>query len=110
MRSLIAATFLTLCGPTHAEPITNLCLPVSSCDGAWTNASAHAGWAVAIPLTGYTVDGRRGMYVAGLTWIGWTLLNEWQFHGPTPGPELRTDLLSRILPTLLVMGAIEVSR
>ena len=90
-----------------AEPVFNLSLPctpsnANPCDAAWTNASAHAAWAVAIPLVAYQIDGRRGMLIASGTWIAWTLLNEFAFHGKTGGSELRTDLASRIGPTLLV--------
>lgn len=81
-------------------PLTNLGVG----DGAVTNASAHVAWSLAVPLLGEKIGGRRGMWIAGLSWIALTLVQESLFHAP-PKPsqmypaEVRTDLATRILPT-----------
>lgn len=73
-------------------------------DRAITNASAHVAWALAIPLAGHAVDGKRGALVAGLTWIAWTLVQEWPTHQGAAGSEIRTDIVTRLVPTLLVLA------
>jgi predicted alpha/beta-hydrolase family hydrolase len=93
-------------------PLTNLnCYPRWSdrgCDAAWTNAAAHVGWSLAIPLLGKEVGGRRGLWIAGGAWIAASLLQEAFLHAPEhPGPgypsEVRTDLLTRLVPCALVL-------
>jgi hypothetical protein len=88
-------------------PVTNL----SQGGAALTNASAHVGWSLAFPLAGRVVGGRKGMWIAGLSWIAYSLANESFFHEPShPGQgypaEVRTDLISRIVPcaTVLLLG------
>lgn len=74
---------------------------------AVTNASAHIGWAIAIPLVGERIDGRRGLWVAGGAWVAGTVLQE-SFAHPFParggGPEARTDLVTRLVPTLMILA------
>lgn len=106
MLALIAALLFQPFNPSlpvfGSGALTNLSL---QCDGCMTNASAHVAWALAIPLAGRTVGGRKGMLIAGSVWIGASLLLEAFFHAPKHWgsdypAEVRTDLLTRILPTL----------
>lgn len=76
-------------------------------DAAWTNASAHVAWALAIPAVGRVVAGRKGMWIAGLSWVGLSVLQEAFFHAPPNAShvrsypsEVRTDMLTRVTPTL----------
>lgn len=97
-----------------AGPLTNLSCSgdrnSNACDRPATNAMAHAGWALAIPGLGHAVGGRKGLRWAGAAWIGYSLINEALFHappgqlGPEYAAEVRTDLLSRIVPTLVLLG------
>lgn len=78
-------------------------------DQAMTNALAHIGWAVAIPLVGEKLGGTKGKWIAGVGWITLTLVQESLFHAPKNpsagyASEVRTDLLTRIAPTLLVLA------
>lgn len=80
-----------------------------SCDRARTNASAHIAWALAVPAVGHAVGGRKGMRIAGAAWIVGSVLQEAFWHAPpVPDPgypsEVRSDLISRIVPTLLLLG------
>jgi hypothetical protein len=85
-------------------PLTNL-----GDEGATSNAMAHIAWALAIPLLGEKIGGKKGKWIAGLTWIGLTLIQESFFHAPqNPGAaypsEVRTDLITRIVPTIIVLS------
>lgn len=87
-------------------PLTNL----GSGDMAVSNASAHMFASIAIPLLGEKIAGRRGLWISGLSWVGYTLLEESMYHCPGSCPvsgaynsELRTDLISRLLPTLAIL-------
>ncbi|BDG09646.1 hypothetical protein [Anaeromyxobacter paludicola] len=78
-------------------------------DAALTNASAHVAWSLALPLGGYAVGGRRGMWIAGLSWIGAAFLTETFFHAPPrPGAaypsEVRADLLTKVVPCAAVLA------
>jgi hypothetical protein len=89
-------------------PLTNL--QAGNYDAATTNASLHALWALAIPVAGRSIDGRRGALVCGGGWIAAALVGEAFFHAPeNPGPnyasEVRTDLLTKIVPTLAFLLA-----
>jgi hypothetical protein len=73
-------------------------------DANLTNASAHVAWAVAVPLVGQRFGGRKGLWIAGVTWMVLSLTQEAFFHAPrNPGPdypsEVRADLLTRLVPT-----------
>lgn len=86
-------------------PLTNL----GAGSEAVVNASAHVGWALAIPLLGEKIGGKKGKWIAGLSWIALTLVHETFFHAPpNPDPEyaseVRTDLITKIVPTLLVLS------
>ncbi len=86
-------------------PTTNL----SSGPEAVSNASAHVAWALAVPLIGEKLGGKKGKWIAGLAWIGLALVQEAFFHTPeNPGydypSEVRTDLLTKIVPTVLVLS------
>lgn len=88
-----------------AGPVTNL----GSGSSANTNAVLHVALATAIPLVGYSIAGSRGKWVAGLSWIALTLIQEVVFHAPSNPEagypsEVRTDLLTRIVPTVLVLS------
>jgi hypothetical protein len=78
-------------------------------EAALTNASAHVGWSIAVPLAGRAIGGRKGMWVAGLSWIGLSLATETFFHAPpNAGPgypsEVRADLLTKILPCAAILA------
>ncbi|MFL5272696.1 MAG: hypothetical protein ACJ79E_11610 [Anaeromyxobacteraceae bacterium] len=78
-------------------------------DAALTNASAHVGWALALPLAGKAIGGRKGLWIAGLSWMTATLAQEALFHAPAnPGPgypaEVRADLLTRLVPTMALLA------
>jgi hypothetical protein len=73
---------------------------------AVTNASAHIGWALAVPLVGREVAGRKGLWIAGGAWMLGTIVQEAWFHPHPPagfGPEVRTDLVTRLGPTLVLL-------
>ena len=75
---------------------------------AVTNASAHVAWSLAVPLVSQQLGGRKGLWIGGLSWIAATMLQESLFHAPPrPGPgyasEVRSDLLTRIVPTALLL-------
>ena len=80
---------------------------------AMTNAAAHTGFSLAIPLLGEHFWGRKGLWVTGLSWMALTVLQESLFHAPpNPDPgypaELRSDLITRLVPCamLLILDAI----
>lgn len=101
--------YLPIFGP---GPFTNLgAYPHWSnrvADAAWTNASAHVAWALAIPLLGYFISPLVIVfYGCGIGWVLWTLIYEGLLHAPDiPSPsysaEIRTDLLTRLVPTLIL--------
>ena len=97
---------LALALSLHASPALSIERAVSSVfasDAEATNFSAHVGFSLALPLAGYAVDGRRGMYVAGGAWLAYSLVNEFALHGPEDSRERNLDLISRILPCAAVM-------
>ena len=122
MRPLLAALLLTGCaGIRPSLPVFGPGALVNvtchepgrtedSCDRARTNASAHVAWAVAAPALGHVVAGRKGLIYGSLGWIGLVLAREAFFHAPlVPDPgypsEVRTDLLTSLAPTLILLGA-----
>lgn len=68
------------------------------------NFSAHAAWSMAIPLSGHLAAGKRGAWIAGGAWIGFTLVNEFALHGAEDARERNLNLLSRIVPCAIVMA------
>lgn len=85
-------------------PVTNL----SSAE-SYTNASAHIAWALAIPLLGEHYGGHKGKLYAGLSWIAFSIITESFFHAPQHTSdgypsEVRTDLITKLVPTLLVLS------
>jgi hypothetical protein len=79
-------------------PLTNL-----GSEQADVNALAHLYFGAACPLAGYYADGRRGMRLASAACASLILIREAFFHGRTPGPEVRTDLISGLLPIAIVV-------
>src|SRR3990172_6820556 len=82
-----------------------------------TNAAAHVGFSLAIPLLGEHFWGRKGLWISGLSWMALTLVQESMFHAPpNPGPgyaaEVRSDLITRLVPcaTLLLIDALSHGR
>ena len=68
---------------------------------------SHLGWAFAVPLLGYWLFGRRGLYLVSLLWMLealWRELIEEALDATTI-----SDLVSRIAPALLLV-ALEMSR
>jgi hypothetical protein len=78
-------------------------------DAALTNASAHVAWSLAIPFAGESIGGRKGKWIAAASWMALTVVQESLFHAP-PNPgrgypaEVRADLITRLVPTMLVLG------
>jgi hypothetical protein len=89
--------------PLLAEgPLTNV---GRGNDAADTNAAAHVGWALAIPLAGNACYGRKGLWAGSAAWVTYSLVSELWFHapdgaGPSYAPEFRADLFTRLGPTL----------
>ena len=115
LASIVLAATLNLVDLTPRDPHLPLFGPgpfVNVLGGdqqALTNASAHVGWSLALPLAGKAIGGRKGMWIAGTSWIAWTIVNETFFHAPPrPGPgypaEVRTDLLTRLVPCAAVLA------
>ena len=80
---------------------------------AMTNAAAHVGFSLAVPLLGEHFWGRKGLWATGLSWMALTMVQESLFHAPAKaGPgypaEVRSDLLTRLVPCagLLIFDAI----
>ena len=91
-------------------PVVNF---VGGDNQAMTNAAAHVGFSLAIPLLGERLWGRKGLWVTGLSWMALSLAQESLFHAPAnPGPgypaEVRSDLITRLLPcaTILLFDAL----
>lgn len=95
-RPLIFKLSFPVLGP---GPLTNL----SEGGQAVTNASAHVGWSLALPLLGYAMAGRTGLLCAAGAWWVLTLVSEICFHGGSPS-EVRTDLLTRLVPCAVVVA------
>jgi hypothetical protein len=81
---------------------------VGSNEEADTNASLHALWSVAVPLVGKHLGGKKGELIAGLSWIGLSLVNEAFFHAPQHPDaayysEMRADLITRLVPCLAIL-------
>jgi hypothetical protein len=78
-------------------------------DVALTNASAHLAWALAVPMAGEHVGGRKGLWISGVSWMTLSLVQEAFFHAPAkPSPrypsEVRADLLTRLVPTAAILA------
>jgi len=96
LRLVPNAPSLDVFGP---GPFTNL----GSGDAAQTNALAHVWFGAMCPLAGYYAGGSRGLRIAAASCAALVLVRETFFHGQTPGPEVRTDLLSGLLPIAAVL-------
>lgn len=86
-------------------PLTN----IGSSSEANSNAIKHVAMATLIPVAGQAAFGNKGRLWAGLSWIGLSIAQEAFFHAPkNPSPgypaEVRTDLITRIVPTVLVLS------
>ena len=77
-------------------PFTNL---GSGSEQAATNAMAHVWFGLACPLA-LTRWAGFPPWRAGLACGAMVVTRETFFHGSTPGPEVRTDLLSGLVPIL----------
>lgn len=78
-------------------PVTNL-----SSEQAWTNAAAHLWFGIACPLALSRWTSLK-TWKAGVVCGAVVLTRETFWHGRTSGPEVRTDLLSNLLPILSVV-------
>jgi hypothetical protein len=107
MIALLLAISLRLNAPSldvfGPGPLTNL-----GSEQADTNAIAHVWFGVACPLALLHWAGWKP-WAAGVACGSAVLIRQTFFHGATPGPETRTDLLSGLLPILAVV-AIEALR
>ena len=100
---MLAALALTLCaGMGPLDRFTDCTLFHGAQEAS--NFGAHTGWALAIPLAGHAVDGKRGAFIAGGSWMAFTLVNEFALHGPESARERNLNLISRLLPTLAVLA------
>jgi hypothetical protein len=77
-------------------------------DQALTNAAAHVGWAIAVPLAGERIGGRKGLWIAGVSWMALSVVQEALFHAPAQPEagypsEVRADLLTRLVPTAALL-------
>ncbi len=68
-----------------------------------TNALAHLWFGFMVPLFGFYLGGHLGLRIAGVIAAAFVLVRQTFFHGDTPAPETRTDLLSGLLPMTLVV-------
>ncbi len=89
--------------PTRAFAPEAALSSLFSGDSEAANFSAHAAWSVAVPLAGRAIDGRRGMWIAGGTWLAYSVANELLLHGPESGRERALNLTSRLGPCALVL-------
>jgi hypothetical protein len=96
---------LALCGSGLGPVDRFFACSVFQSDAEATNFTAHVGWSLAVPLAGKAIDGKRGMLIAGGSWIAFSLVNEFVLHGPEDARERRLNLLSRLLPCAGVMLA-----
>jgi hypothetical protein len=100
MLSLAAALVLHL---SPALSIERAASGIFQSDREATNFSAHVGWSLAIPLAGRAIDGRRGEWIAGGTWLAYSLVNEIALHGPEDARERRLNLVSRLVPCAVLL-------
>lgn len=84
-----------------AGPFTNL---GGGDEQAATNAIAHVWFGAMCPLAGYYAGGSRGLRIAAASCAAFVLVRETFWHGRTPGPEVRTDLISGLLPIAIVVA------
>ena len=70
---------------------------------AWTNAIAHVWFGVACPLALSRWSGLRTWQAGAICGV-LVVARETCWHGSTPGPEVRTDLLSGLLPIATVVA------
>jgi hypothetical protein len=75
-------------------------------DAAIANASAHVAWGVMVPVVGERIGGRKGMWWATGIYSGLSVVHLACFHD-ADGPELRTDIASRIFSSLLTAAIYE---
>ncbi len=129
MKYLVSVALLLLAAPARPDPSNGLptefrpSFPVfgsgkfvnflNGDNQAMTNAAAHVGFSLAVPLVGEHFWGRKGLWATGLSWMALTVIQESLFHAPpNAGPgyaaEVRSDLLTRLLPcaTLLLFDAL----
>ena len=64
--------------------------------------ASHIGWALAVPLLGFWLARERGLLIAGVVWVMYTLFRE--FIEEPPDATTVSDLVSRIVPAAIVIG------
>jgi hypothetical protein len=64
--------------------------------------ASHIGWALAVPLLGFWLARERGLLIAGVMWVMYTLFRE--FIEEPLDPTTVSDLVSRIGPTAIVVA------
>lgn len=112
MRAALVLCVLASCASPRASlpifdtrgPLTNLSF--SGDQQANNNATQHALWSLSIGTVGLVLWGRSGLRWACGAWSGVSLVGEAFLHAP-PGPlgpdysaEVRTDLVTKIVPCL----------
>jgi len=78
-------------------------------DAEATNFSAHVAWSLLVPLIGYAIGGRKHGLQLGAIWIAYSLFNELLLHGPTDVREFALNLISRLVPSAVVMTVLLIA-
>jgi hypothetical protein len=76
-------------------------------DAAWTNASAHAAWAMAVPAVAQIACGDDCRRFASVAWLLAAFVVEDLTHQKADASERRTDLLSKVVPCVALNVALE---
>jgi hypothetical protein len=120
--ALLALALATVAAPAHAEVFrlegpTSPTLPIFKGGKAvdmfdnqakFNIAMMHAGWSLVLPLAGEKIGGRKGLWVAGLTWLALATVEQTLFQPRATPAEHRSDVLTKLVPcmTLLAVDAI----
>jgi hypothetical protein len=64
--------------------------------------ASHIGWGFAVPLLGYWIARRRGLFVASAIWAAQTLFREF-VEEPLDATTV-SDLVSRLVPLMIVVA------
>jgi hypothetical protein len=67
-------------------------------------AAMHAGWSLAVPLVGEKIGGRKGLWVAGLTWLTLATVEQTMFQPRATPAEHRSDVLTKLVPCMTVLA------
>jgi hypothetical protein len=73
-------------------------------EGKLTIGLMHAGWSLAVPLVGEKIGGRKGLWVAGLTWLAASVVEQTMFQPHASPAEHRSDMLTKVVPCLTLLA------